>query len=92
MLMIVSREDFPVYELPIEKLIRQKEGSEDKAHLYEMVLHAALDPIDIIQWQTPSMYLKQVDRFDNLNIHCLITPSNAKLLLLHETETEEKIK
>jgi hypothetical protein len=25
-------------------------------------------------------------------VHCLITPSNAKLLLLHENENEEKIK
>lgn len=38
------------------------------------------------------MYLKQVDKFDSLSVHCLILPSNAKLLLLHENESEDKIK
>lgn len=38
------------------------------------------------------MYLKQIDKFDNLTVHCLILPSNAKLLLLHENESEDKIK
>ena len=38
------------------------------------------------------MYLKQVDKFDQLLVHCLITPSNAKLLILHEGVSEEKIK
>jgi hypothetical protein len=38
------------------------------------------------------MYLKQVDKFDSLTVHCLILPSNAKLLLLHENESEDKIK
>jgi hypothetical protein len=38
------------------------------------------------------MYLKQVDQFADLKVHCLITPSNAKLLLLHENEHEDKIK
>ena len=38
------------------------------------------------------MYLKTVDRFNELSVNCLVTPSNAKLLLLHENAPEEKIK
>lgn len=91
MLMIVSREDFPVYDLHIDTLVR-RETAKEKYHLYELVLHAALDPIDSLQWTTNNMFLKQVDKFDQLSIHCLIMPSNAKLLLLHEDQNEEKIK
>ena len=38
------------------------------------------------------MYLKTVDRFNELSVNCLVTPSNAKLLLLHENAAEERIK
>ena len=61
--MIVSREDYPVYTLSIENIVK-KETATDKQHMYELVLNAALDPVDIIQWQSPNMYLKQVDKFD----------------------------
>ena len=89
--MVVSREDFPLYSLHIEKLVSQKTALE-KQQIFELVMHAALDPIDTLQWQTPNMYLRQVDKFDNLSVNCLILPSNAKLLLLHENESEDKIK
>lgn len=61
--MIVSREDFPVYELPIESLVKSQSSTE-KQHLYEFILNAALDPVDTLQWQSNNMYLKQVDKFD----------------------------
>ena len=38
------------------------------------------------------MYLKTVDRFNDLSVNCLITPSNVKLLLLHENASEDRIK
>lgn len=47
MLLIVSREDYPVYELPIDSIVK-KETAAEKQHIYELVLHAALDPIDIV--------------------------------------------
>ena len=31
------------------------------------------------------MYLKTVDKFNELSVNCLVTPSNAKLLILHES-------
>lgn len=63
-------------------------------------MNAALDPVDTIQWTTPNMYLKQVDKFevyeDNptppLLVHCFITPNNTKFLLLHESKPEDAIK
>ena len=46
-----------------------------------------------MQWQTQAMYLKTVDRFnDLLQVNCLVTPANARLLILHENIAEDKIK
>jgi len=39
------------------------------------------------------MYLKVVDKFQSdLYVHCLVTPSNARFLLLHENRSEDQIK
>ena len=35
------------------------------------------------------MYLKNVDRYADLSVNCLITPSNAKLLVLHNGQMQE---
>ena len=38
------------------------------------------------------MYLKTIDKFNELSVTCLLTPSNAKFLLLHEGRNEDGIK
>ena len=73
--MIVSKEDFPVYELQIENLVKKKEYLQ----MHEFILHSSLDNIDHIQWTTNNMYLKTVDRFNELSITCLLTPSSNSL-------------
>ena len=75
MFMIVSKEDFPVYELQIENLVKKKEYLQ----MHEFILHSSLDNIDHIQWTTNNMYLKTVDRFNELSITCLLTPSSNSL-------------
>ena len=35
------------------------------------------------------MYLKTVDKYADLSVNCLITPSNAKLLILHNGQVQE---
>ncbi len=45
-----------------------------------------------MQWSTNNMYLKTVDRFNELQITCLLTPSNARFLILHEQKSEDGIK
>ncbi len=44
--MIVSKDDYPIYDLSIESLIKKK----DNIHMHEFILHASLDVIDQIQW------------------------------------------
>ena len=85
--MIVSRHDYPLFELEIPNLVKTNEADprkiQEKKDLYEFVINAALDPIDVKQWESPNMYLKTVDKYADLSVNCLITPSNAKLLILH---------
>ena len=86
--MIVSKDDFPVFELPIPSLSKKK----DHVMLYDFILHSSLDSVEQFQWTTQNMYLKTIDRFHDLQVTCLLTPSNSKFLLLHDGKSEDAIK
>ena len=62
-----------------------------------------MDVIEQLQWTTNQMYLKTVDKYNELMVTCLLTPSSkilnftldsidAKFLLLHEGRSEDAIK
>ena len=89
--MIVSRDDFPLFELKIDRLVKSSLALQ-KQDLYEFIINAALDPVDNMQWSTPNMYLKTVDKVDCLSVNCLLTPANARLMILHENMAEDKLK
>ncbi len=72
--MIVSKDDYPIYDLSIESLIKKK----DNIHMHEFILHASLDVIDQIQWQQNTFYMKTIDRFNELSVTCLLTPSSKQ--------------
>ncbi len=48
MFMIVSKDDFPVFELSINNLVKRK----DYVQLYDFILHSSLDIVDSIQWSS----------------------------------------
>ena len=82
--MIVSRDDFPLYDKKIESLVKTS-LAKSKSDLYEFIINASLDSVDQMQWSTSAMYLKTVDRYnDCLSVNCLVTPANARLMILHE--------
>ncbi|CAN1190718.1 Trafficking protein particle complex subunit 2 [Linum perenne] len=58
---IVSRNDIPIYEAEVGCLQR-----EDAAQLNQFVLHAALDIVQDSAWSTSAMFLKHLDRFNDL--------------------------
>lgn len=78
MFTIVSKDDFPVFELPLESLVKRK----DYVQLHDFILHASLDAVDSVQWNSNNMYLKTVDRFNELTVTCLLTPSSKKSILI----------
>ena len=49
MFMIVTRDDFPVFELPIDQLLRTPVAREKK-DLCQFILNASLDAADQTQW------------------------------------------
>ena len=79
MFMIVSKEDFPLYELAIEGLTKRK----DYVQLHEFILHSSLDVIEHIQWTSPNMYLRTIDKFNELSVTCLLTPSSKPFYNQH---------
>ena len=92
MFMIVSRDDFPLFELKIDSLVKGQ-VARSKQEIYEFIINAALDSVDQMQWQQQAMYLKNVDKFnDCLSVNCLVTPGNARLMILHENFDENKLK
>ncbi|EEF49237.1 mbp-1 interacting protein-2a, putative [Ricinus communis] len=58
---IVSRNDIPIYEAELDLL--QKE---DAAQLHQFILHAALDIVQDLAWTTSAMFLKSIDKFNDL--------------------------
>ena len=92
MFMIVSRDDFSLYEKKIENLVKSSQGK-SKSDLFEFIINASLDSVDQLQWSSSAMYLKTVDRYnDCLNVNCLVTPSNARLMILYDNVAEDKLK
>ncbi|XLT76045.1 hypothetical protein HN873_032319 [Arachis hypogaea] len=59
---IVSRNDIPIYEAEVGVAAKR----EDAAQLHQFILHAALDIVQDLSWTTSAMYLKSVDRFNDL--------------------------
>eukprot|EP00736_Rhodelphis_marinus_P006666 Rmarinus@m.10101 len=84
---IVDKNDSPVYEA--EFSVTQKR---DVWSLSQFILHAALDVVDENAWSTNQMYMKVVDKFDNLFVSAYVTATNLRFLLLHESKQEDAIK
>ncbi|KAH1245908.1 Trafficking protein particle complex subunit 2 [Glycine max] len=66
---IVSRNDIPIYEAEVGVAAKR----EDSAQLHQFILHAALDIVQDLAWTTSAMYLKSVDRFNELVVSVYVT-------------------
>ncbi|KAJ6713145.1 TRAFFICKING PROTEIN PARTICLE COMPLEX SUBUNIT 2 [Salix purpurea] len=69
---------------------------EDAAQTHQFILHAALDIVQDHAWTTSAMYLKAIDRFNDLVVSVYVTavdsfpshigvddPENATVNLMH---------
>eukprot|EP00270_Netrium_digitus_P006432 TRINITY_DN18913_c0_g1_i1.p1 TRINITY_DN18913_c0_g1~~TRINITY_DN18913_c0_g1_i1.p1 ORF type:complete len:136 (-),score=15.48 TRINITY_DN18913_c0_g1_i1:147-554(-) len=85
---IVGNNDSPLYEADVGSIVRRDET----AHLQQFILHAALDVVEERVWSTNSMYLKVVDKFNDLQVSVYVTAGQTKLMLLHDSRNEDGIR
>ncbi|KAL4294979.1 hypothetical protein AHAS_Ahas18G0282200 [Arachis hypogaea] len=74
---IVSRNDIPIYEAEVGVAAKR----EDAAQLHQFILHAALDIVQDLAWTTSAMYLKSVDRFNDLVVSVYVTAEVHELYI-----------
>ncbi|XP_022723117.1 trafficking protein particle complex subunit 2-like [Durio zibethinus] len=85
---IVSRNDIPIYEAEVGSSAKR----EDAAQLHQFVLHAALDVVQDLAWTTSVMFLKAIDRFNDLVVSVYVTAGHTRFMLLHDSRNDDGIK
>eukprot|EP00055_Hartaetosiga_balthica_P009923 m.40854 g.40854 ORF g.40854 m.40854 type:complete len:147 (+) comp6955_c0_seq2:211-651(+) len=91
--MIVSPNDVPIFSEHFGMLAHQSDKEKDEhEHLYQFVLHAALDAVDVKMWKVKDMNLKDVDTFHEWTVSAYVTPSKTRFLLLHDGPYDDSMK
>ncbi|KAK9990463.1 hypothetical protein SO802_025448 [Lithocarpus litseifolius] len=75
---IVSRNDIPIYEAEVGSATKR----EDAAQLHQFILHAALDIVQDLAWTTSAMFLKAIDRFNDLVVSVYVTAGDVEIVLM----------
>ncbi|KAJ9537757.1 hypothetical protein OSB04_030490, partial [Centaurea solstitialis] len=94
--MIISRNDIPIYEAEVGTAPKKEEA----AHQHQFILHAALDVVQDLAWTTSAMFLKAIDRFNDLVVSVYVTAghilllfvAHTRLMLLHDSRNDDGIK
>ncbi len=85
---IVGRKDNPIYEA--EWLRGPKR--EERSHLNQFIIHAALDEVDELKWKNKSMYLGKVDTFNDIHVSSFVTACNFRFMMLHDGRNEDGVR
>ncbi|KAJ1928712.1 TRAPP subunit [Tieghemiomyces parasiticus] len=92
---IVGTDDTPLYESELGLQFKDTAPSakkEEARYLNQFVAHAALDIIDEAVCATNDLYLRTVDKYNELNVSCYVTPSNIRFILLHDNKADDSIR
>ncbi|XP_003382487.1 PREDICTED: trafficking protein particle complex subunit 2-like [Amphimedon queenslandica] len=82
---IVGHQDNPIFELDLSRTQDSGGANESRRHLNQFVAHASLDLVDEAKWQSGALYLKTVDRFNELIVTAFVTASQMRFLLVHDS-------
>ncbi|CAM8993773.1 unnamed protein product [Rhodiola kirilowii] len=74
---IVSRNDIPIYEAEVGSAAKKEEAAQQ----HQFILHAALDIVQDLAWTTSAMFLKSVDRFNDLVVSVYVTAGHILQLV-----------
>ncbi|KAM0855268.1 hypothetical protein ACQ4PT_049900 [Festuca glaucescens] len=87
---IVSKNNIPIYEAEVGSAPKK----EDLAYHHQFILHAALDVVQDLAWTTNAMFLRSVDRFNDLVVSVYVTAgmTHTRFMLLHDSRSEDGIK
>ncbi|CAD5186784.1 uncharacterized protein LOC135625497 [Musa acuminata AAA Group] len=85
---IVSRNDIPIYEAEVGSAMKKEEAAQQ----HQFILHAALDIVEDLAWTTSAMFLKAVDKFNDLVVSVYVTAGHTRFMLLHDSRNEDGIK
>ncbi|KAG9455553.1 hypothetical protein H6P81_000061 [Aristolochia fimbriata] len=72
------RNDIPIYEAEVGSAVKKEEA----AHQHQFILHAALDIVQDLAWTTSAMFLKAMDRFNDLAVSVYVTAGH--ILSMHD--------
>ena len=86
MFLIIGKNDVPLYEASLGTV------KKDNGHLNQFIIHAALDIVDEEAPLSSNMYLRTVDKFNDLYVSAYVTAANVRLMLVHDTRNEDGIR
>ncbi|KAF2155754.1 Sedlin [Myriangium duriaei CBS 260.36] len=83
---IIGTRDSPLFEYEFGTSKAGGDGAarfrEEARHMNQFIVHSSLDIVEEVQWGNNGLYLKNIDKFQNNNIHCFLTGGNVKFMLL----------
>lgn len=86
MFLIIGKNDVPLYEANLGTVKR------DIGHLNQFIIHSALDIVDEEAVNSSNMYLKTVDKFNEIYVSAYVTAGNIRLMLVHDSKNEDGIR
>jgi hypothetical protein len=73
--------------------VKNETKKEETPYFYQFIAHASLDFLDEkLSTKSNNLYFPNIDRFNEWNVSCYVTPSFLRFIILHDAKNEEGIK
>lgn len=79
---VIASNDSPLYETSLQ-IPDTQSTQQHKVDLNQFIIHASLDSIDFKFYTNNTMYLHQIDKFNDIIVSVFITYTNTRFVLLH---------